>query len=110
MRDHDISQHWACRLVGVDPKTVRHDKPASIVTDNGAELTSRSILKWAHENDVEWHYIDRGKPKQNAFIVSSNGSLRDELLNEEKFVSGRRSQDADTVAIGLLSCPPKFGH
>jgi len=27
MRDHDISQRRACRLVGVDPKTVRHDKP-----------------------------------------------------------------------------------
>ena len=25
MRDHDISQRRACRLVGVDPKTVRRD-------------------------------------------------------------------------------------
>jgi putative transposase len=27
MRDHDISQRRACRLVGVDPKTVRRDTP-----------------------------------------------------------------------------------
>lgn len=27
MLDHDISQRRACRLVGVDPKTVRRDKP-----------------------------------------------------------------------------------
>ena len=27
MRDHDISQRWACRLIGVDPKTVRRDQP-----------------------------------------------------------------------------------
>jgi putative transposase len=27
MRDHDISQRRACRLVGVDPKTVRRDHP-----------------------------------------------------------------------------------
>ena len=27
MRDHDISQRRACRLVGVYPKTVRRDKP-----------------------------------------------------------------------------------
>ena len=27
MRDHDISQRRAYRLVGVDPKAVRRDKP-----------------------------------------------------------------------------------
>ena len=27
MRDHDISQRRACRLVCVDPKTVRRDQP-----------------------------------------------------------------------------------
>ena len=53
----------------------------------GTEFTSRAILKWASENQVEWHYIDPGKPQQNAFIESFNGSLRDELLNEELFGS-----------------------
>ena len=32
-------------------------------------------------------YIQPGKPQQNAFIESFNGSLRDELLNEELFDS-----------------------
>ena len=36
---------------------------------------------------MDWHYIDPGKPQQNAFIESFNGSLRDELLNEEWFNS-----------------------
>ena len=27
MRDHDISKRRACRLVGVDPKTVRRERP-----------------------------------------------------------------------------------
>jgi putative transposase len=27
MRDHDISQRRACVLVGVDPKTVRRERP-----------------------------------------------------------------------------------
>jgi putative transposase len=36
---------------------------------------------------VPWHYIDPGKQQQNAFIESFNGSLRDELLNEEIFGS-----------------------
>ena len=34
-----------------------------------------------------WYDIDPGKPQQNAFIESFNGSLRDELLNEELFDS-----------------------
>ena len=36
---------------------------------------------------MDWHYIDPGKPQQNAFIESFNGSLRDECLNEEMFDS-----------------------
>lgn len=64
-----------------------YGKPKSIVSDNGTEFTSRAILKWADENGVDWHYIDPGKPQQNAFIESFNGSLRDELLNEEMFDS-----------------------
>ena len=64
-----------------------YGQPASIVSDNGTEFTSRAILKWANDNSVGWHYIDPGKPQQNAFIESFNGSLRDELLNEEMFDS-----------------------
>lgn len=64
-----------------------YGKPKSIVSDNGTEFTSRAILKWANDNKVDWHYIDPGKPQQNAFIESFNGSLRDECLNEEMFDS-----------------------
>jgi hypothetical protein len=64
-----------------------YGKPACIVSDNGTEFTSRAILKWAADNDVDWHYIDPGKPQQNVFIESFDGSLRGELLNEELFDS-----------------------
>jgi len=60
-----------------------YGKPASIVSDSGTEFISRAILKWAYENDAEWHYIDHRKPQQNSFIESFNGSLPDELLNQE---------------------------
>jgi len=62
-----------------------YGRPASIVSDNGTEFSSRAILKWATDNDIDWPYIDPGKPRQNAFIESFHGSLRDELLNEEMF-------------------------
>jgi putative transposase len=62
-------------------------KPATIVSDNGTELTSNAILSWADETGVGWHYIAPGKPQQNGFIESFNGRLRDELLNETLFRS-----------------------
>jgi putative transposase len=62
-------------------------KPRSIISDNGTELTSNAILSWTTDAGVDWHYIDPGKPVQNAFIESFNGRLRDEFLNETLFTS-----------------------
>jgi len=58
--------------------------PHTIVSDNGTELTSNAVLRWAAER-VSWHYIQPGKPVQNAFIESFNSKLRDECLNEHFF-------------------------
>jgi putative transposase len=71
----------------LDAIVSKRGKPASIVSDNGTELTSVAILTWCQETGVEWHYIAPGKPTQNAFIESFNGRLRDELLNETLFAS-----------------------
>lgn len=61
--------------------------PKTIVSDNGTEMTSSAVLKWCQKTKVEWHYIAPGKPTQNAFIESFNGSFRDECLNETLFSS-----------------------
>ncbi len=87
-RDGQVGPASGARVTRELDALVRlYGKPASIVSDNGTEFTSRAILKWANENDVDWHYIDPGKQQQNAFIESFNGSLRDELRNEEMFDS-----------------------
>ena len=65
----------------------RGTKPKTIVSDNGTELTSMAILKWCQETKIGWHYIAPGKPMQNGFIESFNGSFRDECLNETLFSS-----------------------
>ncbi len=62
-------------------------QPGCVTSDNGTELTSNAILKWADERGVAWQYIQPGKPQQNAFSESFNGWLRDELLNETLFRS-----------------------
>jgi len=71
----------------LDAIVAERGKPAMIVSDNGTELTSNAMLKWAEENGIEWHYIAQGKPQQNGFMESFNGKLRDECLNEHVFSS-----------------------
>ena len=60
--------------------------PQVIVSDNGTELTSGAVLRWAIDR-VAWHYIQPGKPVHNAFIESFNRKLRDACLNEHVFLS-----------------------
>jgi putative transposase len=60
--------------------------PGVIVSDNGTELTSCAVLRWA-TGRLDWHYIEPGKPVQNAFIESFNSKLRDECLNEHVFLT-----------------------
>jgi putative transposase len=60
-------------------------KPERILSDNGTEFTSNTILKWCQEKEIRWDYIQPGKPYQNGYIESFNGKLRDECLNENWF-------------------------
>ena len=71
----------------LDSLIARRGLPALCVSDNGTELTSKAILRWSQETQVEWHYIAPGKPLQNVFVESFNGRLRDQLLNETLFTS-----------------------
>lgn len=60
--------------------------PKAIVVDNGPEFTSKALDVWAFERGVELHFIEPGKPNQNAYVESFNGRMRDECLNENWFV------------------------
>lgn len=65
----------------------RRAKPQEIVMDNGPELTSKALDQWAYERGVRLHFIEPGKPVQNAFAESFNGRFRDECLNEHWFTT-----------------------
>jgi putative transposase len=65
----------------------RGQAPAAIVMDNGPELTSRALDQWAYDRGVRLHFIDPGKPVQNCFVESFNGTLRHECLNDHWFTS-----------------------
>lgn len=60
-------------------------KPHSITTDNGSEFTGKALDKWAYDHKVYLHFIDPGKPVQNAYVESFNGKFRNECLNDHWF-------------------------
>jgi putative transposase len=61
--------------------------PKLLVTDNGPEFTGQTFTAWAGRCGITLHFIDPGKPVQNAYIESFNGKFRDECLNEHWFLS-----------------------
>ena len=59
--------------------------PETIVVDNGPEFAGKALDAWAYQQGVGLHFIEPGKPVQNAYIESFNGKFRDECLNEHWF-------------------------
>lgn len=59
--------------------------PGTIRFDNGPEFTSRAMLQWGAQREVQLHFIEPGRPMQNAQIESLNGKIWDELLNAHSF-------------------------
>jgi len=55
--------------------------PKTIVCDNGPEFTSKAMFFWAKRTGVKLHFIQPGKPTQNAFVESFNGKFREYCLN-----------------------------
>jgi putative transposase len=61
--------------------------PERIQVDNGSEFISKALDKWAYENNVTLDFSRPGKPTDNPYIESFNGSFRDECLNTNWFLS-----------------------
>ncbi len=59
--------------------------PTTLRSDNGSEFCSHQMLRWSGDRKVLLHFIQPGKPTQNAKIESLNGRIRDELLNPNIF-------------------------
>jgi putative transposase len=60
-------------------------KPKTIVVDNGSEFRSKAMAQWARLHGVKLHFIEPGKPQQNAFIESFNSRFRAECLEQNLF-------------------------
>jgi putative transposase len=59
--------------------------PKTLVLDNGPEMTSKAMFFWSQDHGIKLHFIQPGKPTQNAFVESFNGRFRDGCLSQQWF-------------------------
>lgn len=55
--------------------------PQGIPVDNGSEFISKALDKWAYAHKVTLGFSRPGKPRDNAYMESFNGSLGEECLS-----------------------------
>jgi len=63
----------------------KHGKPKKIRMDNGPEFVAKIAQEWSVVNDIEFKYIQPGKPMQNAYIERFNKSFRNGVLDAYVF-------------------------
>jgi putative transposase len=59
--------------------------PRVLFCDNGAEFTGQTMDMWAYSNSVKIDFSRPGKPTDNAFVESFNGTFRAECLDTHWF-------------------------
>jgi putative transposase len=59
--------------------------PKVLFCDNGSEFTSQAMDLWAYQSGMKIDFSRPGKPTDNAFIESFNGTFRAECLNAHWF-------------------------
>ena len=71
-------------------------KPEAIRCDNGPEYLSGQLVEWAAKNQIQLHYIQPGKPQQNAYVERFNRTVRHEWLDQHLFDSIAHAQETAT--------------
>jgi len=83
--DHGISGAYVVRVL--DQLALFRGYPQAVRTDNGPEFTSRAFIAWTQRHGITHLLIEPGKPVQNAYIESLNGTFRFECLDAHWFRS-----------------------
>ena len=55
--------------------------PRRLRSDNGPELISQQLERWANQHSVMLDFIEPGKPAQNAYIERFNRTYREDVLD-----------------------------
>ncbi len=71
----------------LDRARLQRGLPSRLFCDNGSEFTGQLLDLWAYHRGVTIEFSRPGKPTDNAFIETFNGTLRDECLNAHWFTT-----------------------
>ena len=61
--------------------------PKMLYCDNGSEFSSQAMDLWAYQHGVRIAFSRPGKPTDNAFVESFNGTFRAECLDAHWFTT-----------------------
>lgn len=68
------------RLVG------RRSRPRAVRSDNGSEFVGSAVAEWLASRGMELMAVAPASPRQNGYVESFHGKLRDEFLDRSVFV------------------------
>jgi putative transposase len=88
----------------LDDLVAVHGAPAAIRVDNGPEFLAQPFVEWCAEHRVAIHYIQPGKPDQNAYIERFNRSYRTEVLNAHLVESIGELQALSSSWVQIYNC------